>query len=197
MPRISSINNVETIHFSAQHKKHKRAQDKNVITQKGEAALLAKGTFIAGLALGGKLLFEIFEDSTILEDTAEKAEELVNRNHKHLKGGKKALMSIGATVGLLAAAVSGFALLYTLLNTPKIIYKSKVNKFKKSKEMDVYIKANEAEKEIYTQLSQNAKSADRNKKAELKEQYLQMRMAKNQVPDFVKKIMTKNTKEKV
>ena len=73
-----------------------------------------------------------------------------------------------------------------MLNAPKIAYNSKVNTFKKSKEMDVYIKANEAEKSIYTQMNEKAKSADQDEKDKLKEQYQQMRIAKNQVPDFIK-----------
>lgn len=73
-----------------------------------------------------------------------------------------------------------------MLNAKKIAYNSKVNTFQKGKEMDVYIKANDVERELYTQLSDKAKSADEEEKENLKEQYMKMRMAKNQVPDFVK-----------
>jgi len=86
---------------------------------------------------------------------------------------------------LTAALISGFALLYTLFNAPKIAYNSKVNTFKKSKEMDVYIKANEAERELYTQLDEKAKNSTPEEKEQLKTQYMQMKNAKNQVPDFV------------
>ena len=53
--------------------------------------------------------------------------------------------------------------------------------------MDVYIKGNEAEREILTQMNEKAQNADDKEKAKLKEQYLQMQMAKNRVPDFVKR----------
>ena len=51
--------------------------------------------------------------------------------------------------------------------------------------MDVYTKANNAEKEIYMQLDEKAKSSNPEEKEELKEQYLKRKNAKNQVPDFV------------
>ena len=52
--------------------------------------------------------------------------------------------------------------------------------------MDVYTKANEAERELYTQLADKANGATAEEKANLKEQYAKMVVAKNQVPDFVK-----------
>ena len=97
----------------------------------------------------------------------------------------KVLKSVGIFIALIAAAISGFALLYTAFNAPKISYNSKVNAFKKGKEMDVYIKANEAERELYTQLDVKAKNSTPEEKEQLKTQYMQMRNAKNQVPDFV------------
>ena len=52
--------------------------------------------------------------------------------------------------------------------------------------MDVYIKGNEVEKELYTQMNEKAKNATAEEKAKLQTQYMQMQMAKNRVPDFVK-----------
>ena len=95
-------------------------------------------------------------------------------------------MKLGAAAGLLVAAVSAFALLYTLLNAPKIAYKGKVNSYTKGKEMDVYVQANNVEKNIYSKMSEKAKTADDDERDKLKEQYMQMKMAKNQVPDFIK-----------
>ena len=51
--------------------------------------------------------------------------------------------------------------------------------------MDVYVKANDAEKELYTQLSDKAKNSTPEEKGTLKDQYMKLSMAKNQVPDFV------------
>ena len=99
---------------------------------------------------------------------------------------KKALLAVGAWAGLIAAFIGGFAILYTLFKAPKINYEGNVNAFKKGKDMDVYVKGNSVEKELYTQMNEKAKQANEEEKAKLKEQYMQMKMAKNRVPDFVK-----------
>ena len=83
-------------------------------------------------------------------------EEAKQEVKKEVKN-KKILQTVGAFAGLVAAFFAGFALLYTAFNAPKIAYESKVNAFKKSQEMDVYIKSNEVEKELYTQLDEKAK----------------------------------------
>lgn len=69
---------------------------------------------------------------------------------------------------------------------PSKLYNTKVNAYTKSQEMDVYTKANSAEREIYAQLADKTKDSKPEEKEILKEQYLKMRMAKYQVPDFVK-----------
>ena len=167
-------------------------ENKNPISRKGETMNLIKATFLGGLALGGRLLFEIFDGDFVFE-TAEKGAKklvdksgkLIDQNKKQISKNRKDLLYFGATAGLIAAGISGFALLYTMLNAPKIAYKGKVNAFQKGKEMDVYIKANEAEQNIYTQMSEKAKTADDEERDKLKEQYMQMKLAKNQVPNFI------------
>lgn len=52
--------------------------------------------------------------------------------------------------------------------------------------MDVYIKGNKVEKELYTQMNEKAKTANKEEKAKLKDQYMIMQKAKNRVPDFIK-----------
>lgn len=192
-----SVSPLNTISFkaSAQNSSPRKTNpsDKsnpNPISRKGEAANLVKATFIGGLALGGRLLWEIMDTGDgvdfLFETAGKKAGKIVDKTHKGVSSNKRALLWLGATAAIIAAAVSGFALLYTMANAKKIAYESKVNTFQKGKEMDVYIKANEAEREIYTQLSDKAKTSDEVEKEELKEQYMKMRMAKNRVPDFVK-----------
>lgn len=44
--------------------------------------------------------------------------------------------------------------------------------------MDVYIKGNNVEKEILTQMNDRAQNADDKEKEKLKEQYMKMQMAK-------------------
>ena len=158
----------------------------NPISRKGETMNLVKATFLGGMALGARLLWELMDGDFLFEHAGRKASDIVDKNRSELKGAKRELYKIGAAFGLIIAGISGFAILYTIFNAPKIAYNGKVNTFKKGKEMDVYIKANEVEKNIYTELAQKAKMADEDEQDRLKEQYMQMKMAKNQVPDFVK-----------
>lgn len=160
--------------------------DKNPISRFGETANLIKATFIGGLLLGAKCLAHLVEDGDfVIDEIAKKAGELVDKNKADVSRNKKILYKFGAFASLFAAALTGFALLYTAYKAPKIAYESKINTYTKSKEMDVYIKANKAEKEIYQQLSDKAKTSTQEEKKELSDQYLKMRIAKNQVPWFV------------
>ena len=163
-----------------------KEENSNPISRKGETMNLIKATFVGGLALGARLLWEIFDGDFVFETAGKKASSIVNKTRQGVSGNKKAFLWLGATAAIIAAGISGFAILYTMLNAPKIAYKSKVNTFKKQKEMDVYIKSNSAETEIYHQIAEKAKSADPDEKDKLQEQYMQMKMAKNRVPDFVK-----------
>ena len=182
--RIGSLQNYNLYSFKS---KNKQEKNQNPISQKGEKALLVKGTFIAGLGLGAKLLFELMDGDFVVNTLSDKAGKIVNKNHKNASKNKKFWLGMGAFVGLAALFVGGFALLYTAFQAPKINYKGNVNAFKKGKDMDVYIKSNEVEKELLTQMNNRAKDANSKEKAKLKEQYMQMQMAKNQVPDFVNK----------
>ncbi len=163
-----------------------KEENSNPISRKGETMNLIKATFVGGLALGARLLWEIFDGDFVFETAGKKASSIVNKTRHGVSGNKKAFLWLGATAAIIAAGISGFAILYTMLNAPKIAYKSKVNTFKKQKEMDVYIKSNNAETEIYHQIAEKAQSADPDEKDKLQEQYMQMKMAKNRVPDFVK-----------
>ena len=187
------VNTVNTITFNSNpnnisnnKKQSISSAEKNPVTRKGEAMNLIKATFVAGLGIGARLLFEIFDGDFVFETASEQGEKLAKKARKNASSSKLALLTIGATGALIVAGISGFALLYTMYKAPKIAYDSKVNSFKKGKEMDVYIKSNEAEKELYTQLGKKAANSTPDDKERLKEQYMQMQMAKNQVPDFIK-----------
>lgn len=183
---LPPINNYQNIRFKSKQASSKQPEE-NPISRKGEAANLVKATFLGGLAVAGKLFWELIVDGDFEFDrVAKKAGEIVEKNKKDAARTKKELYKIGAFVSLIAAGFAGFALLYTAFKAPKIVYDSKVNAYTKSKEMDVYTKSNEAEKELYTQLADKAKDADLSEKEELKEQYAKMVLAKNQVPNFVK-----------
>ena len=165
---------------------HIKQTDENPISRKGEMVNLVKATFLGGLALAGRCFWEIIINGDFeFERVAKKAGELVDKNKKEASENKRALYKLGAFVALMAAGFTGFALLYTAFKAPKIVYESKVNTYTKSQEMDVYTKSNNAERELYTQLAEKAKDSSPEEKEALKEQYLKMQMAKNQVPDFV------------
>lgn len=164
------------------------AKDKNQnpISKTGERANLIKATFVGGLALGVRLLAEVWDFDFLFNHIEKKSSKMVRNDAKKMSANKRMLIGLGAAAGLIAAAVTGFALLYTALNAPKIAYKGKVNAFTKGKDMDVYIKGNEAEKELFTQIADKARNADDSQKEELAKQYLQMKAAKNRLPDFIK-----------
>lgn len=184
--QISSVSTY-THSFTANKSNTKQQQDYNPISKTGEKAKLTKATFIAGLGVGTKLLFELVDDFDFVGDKiGEKAEKIVKNQHKEATKNKKFLLTLGAWAGLTATFIAGFAFLYTLFKAPKINYEGNVNAFKKGKDMDVYIKGNSAEKEIYTQMNEKAQNANDNEKEKLRTQYMQMQAAKNRVPDFVK-----------
>ena len=181
------INPINTYSFGANNPSRPSQQEKNPISKTGEKAKLAKATFIAGLGVGTKLLFELVDDFDLVgEKIGKKASDIVNKQHKNVNANKKVWLTVGAWIGLLTTFVAGFAFLYTLFKAPKINYEENINAHKKSKEMDVYIKGNDTEKELYTQMNEKAKNATDEEKSKLKTQYMQMQMAKNKVPDFVK-----------
>lgn len=188
--RIGAINN----NFSfTQQKKTSSKKDNNPISKAGEKAVLAKAAFVGGLGIGARLLFELMDDDFVINTLGDKAEKIVDKQHKNATNNKKVLLTLGAWAGLAMAFIGGFAILYTLFKAPNINYQGNVNAFKKKKDMDVYIKGNSAEKEIYTQMNEKAKNATPQEKAKLKEQYMQMKKAKNKVPDFVN-LKNKNNK---
>ena len=83
--------------------------------------------------------------------------------------------------------IGAVAAIYTIFKTPEIAYKGKVNAFVKGKDMDVYTKSNEIEKDLYNQMNDKAKNSTAEEKKVLAQQYLKLTAAKNQVPDSVKK----------
>ncbi|CDE60130.1 unknown [Fusobacterium sp. CAG:439] len=180
--RISAINNSSS--FTQQKQPSKN--DNNPISKSGEKAKLTKAAFIAGLGIGAKLLFEVMDGDFVVDTLGNKAGKIVDKQHRNVSKNKKTLLAIGAWAGLVAAFIGGFALLYTLFKAPNINYEGNVNAFKKGKDMDVYIKGNKVEKELYTQMNEKAKTANKEEKAKLKDQYMIMQKAKNRVPDFIK-----------
>lgn len=163
----------------------KAVNDKNPVSKSGERFKLANATFVTGLGFGLTMLAEAFDGGFSFEHVEKKGRKLAEKNYKNASRNKRELMALVSSLGLLAMFVGGCAFLYTLFKAPKIMYDGKVNAFTKGKDMDVYIKGNSIEKEILTQMNDKAKNADELEKQKLKEQYLQLSMAKNQVPAFI------------
>ena len=111
-----------------------KSEDVNPISKGGEKALLIKGTFLAGLGLGARLLFELMDDGFVIDKLGQKADK-INKRNSNLSPTKQIISGIGIWGGLILMAIAGFATLYTLFNAPKINYKGNVNAFKKEKEM--------------------------------------------------------------
>lgn len=110
--------------------------------------------------------------------------KIVDKNKKGAKN--KDLLYLGAFGALSIGFIGAIAAIYTLYKTPEIMYEGKVNAFVKGKDMDVYIKGNKVERELYDQINDKAKNATKGEKEVLAQQYLKLRAAKNQIPDSVK-----------
>lgn len=180
---INKIQN-QTTYFAASQNKNN--DDKNPISTSGERAKLMKATVISGLGFGVKMLFEVIDDGLFaIEDTWNAGTKLADKKHPTATGAKKEFLHIGGflavTVGFIAAA----AAIYTAAKTPEAMYDGKVNAFKKGKDMDVYVKGNNVEKHLYDQMNEKAKDATPEEKKKLSEQYLKLKSAKNQTPDFI------------
>lgn len=156
--------------------------DKNPISKSGERANALKATAGAGLLFGLRALWWLCEEGFEFDMLVDKGIELAKKKKKAPSMGAK----LGAVAAVIVCFVGALASIYTLYNTPKAMYKAKVNTFKKSKEMDVYIRGNEVEKELYNQMNDKAKEASPEEKEKLSRQYAKLKAAKNQVPDFVK-----------
>ena len=157
----------------------------NPVSKRGEMSKLFLGTFVAGLGFGAKMLAELLDGDFAIEHLFKAGDNVAEKNFKNASKNKRAIASVGATVGLVGIFIAAMAVVYTLFKTPKIAYESKINSFKKGKDMDVYIKGNAIEKDLYTQMNEKAQEATEEEKVKLKEQYLMMQMAKNRVPDFI------------
>lgn len=180
------------ISFSESQKK--ADSDKNPISKFGEQASLTKATVIAGLGVGARALWWLCREGFMWDILGDKAINHVENTFKDAKSGEKAIRTLGTWGGLVAAFIGGVALLYTLFELPKIMYQGKVNAFKKGKDMDVYTKGNKVERELYDQMNDKAKDATEEEKKVLSQQYLKLKAAKNQTPDYINPAILPPTK---
>lgn len=196
---------------STEKSAQKPVYDKNPIKKSGERSNTILATSIAGVIFGGRALAAIMDDGDganfVFEFCAKIARKIRNRNNPTTqmkpptnvaeaiqqlervgltKKKQSFLGDLGGAIAVMAGLVGVLAIIYTLYNTPKALYDAKVNTVKKGKEMDVYIKGNAVEKELYNQMNDKAKDATPEEKEKLNLQYAKLKAAKNVVPDFVK-----------
>ena len=74
--------------------------------------------------------------------------------------------------------------IYTLVKTPEILYNGKVSAHKKGKDMDVYIKTNALQKDLYEEMNNKALSANNEEKKVLSQQYFKLNAAQGSPPNF-------------
>ncbi len=75
-----------------------------------------------------------------------------------------------ATIGLVVGAAT---FVFTL---PYNIYKANIDFFRRKKEMDVFVRENAAEQELYEQIDKKVKNGDKNQQ----ENYMKVRMARSE-----------------
>ena len=94
-------------------------------------------------------------------------------------------MFIGTSLLVLGLIIVGSAILNVITKAPKLNYEGNINAFKKSKEMDAYIKGNKAEVELYNQMNERAKSTfDPEERQKLYSSYMMLQNAKNIPPSW-------------
>lgn len=138
--------------------------EQNPISYGKEAFIAVIGLLIVLLCFLGQCYADIFLDNNIVGDLSAK-EPFKNRM----------LSSLGL-----------FGVVFLAL-LPLTIYNSRQKTFKKEKDMDVYIKANSAEKTIFEKIDQRAsnESLTQKEQQDLKSNFAKMSAAKQQVPKSI------------
>lgn len=189
-----SFKRMNTKNFSFKNNSNNKKEEKeNPITTKGERAILLKTTTCTAIVAGLQFLKEMIldDDKNSLFKNWSKiiAEKIIEKKEKKLGAEltkkDKDLIKTKSFAGLGLAVFGSIALLHMIKKAPFINYQGKVNAFVKKKEMDVYIKTNRAETELYEQMNKKAINANEEEKEQLREQYTKMRIAKNTTPIFV------------
>jgi len=186
-----AINPIKFLYFkgnSPEIKKNKtqktKNENQNPINEKGEFSKLLLGTVAAGFGFGARALFNLLDDDFVCTKFSDAGKKLADKNFKETSSFKKDVAALGSAVGYMGIFVAAIALIYTIFNTPKVKYETKVNTFTKSKDMDVYIKSKKIEKDLYDELDKKAKESSDSEKEKLKAQYFLLKKAKTEVPQF-------------
>jgi len=159
---------------SSKKEKNTDAKYKNPINSKMEYLSATVATISSGLAFAVYFLGDFVDDIDMNNFAQKTGRKFMPKAHPLIR---YAVVLLGA-IGILSA-------LYCTLKLPKNLYSTKVETYKKQKEMDVYIRANSAEKKLTERIDEEAKNADSQKKQNLATDYIKLRSAKNNVPYFI------------
>lgn len=166
---VRNSSNMANLTFRAKEQAKKDSPEyKNPIIPGFEYLDATKATLIAGFYVAARVFFEFADNLDVSDALSSSKNSKSSRGLKFLAAGS---LAIGAT--------------YFALNLPKNLYNKKVEVFKKTKEMDVYTRANSAEKNLYERIDSETTEADNEKKTQLATDYLKLKMAKNKAPDFI------------
>ena len=124
------------------------------ISQKGEYFSIIRKSFLKSAKTAGRTFVEIARsaDTSISDDLG-------------------SFLAISAVIGVIVGA---FVFAFTL---PDNLYNAHINYFTKSKEMDVFVRNNSAEKKIYERIDEKAKTANPEEKDDLAAFYMKMQIA--------------------
>lgn len=160
----------------------------NPISKKGEKVVLFSGALISAMGVILKGLYKISSEDTdgSLNKSFNKfINKIIDKKSPNVKGEKRDVMFIGTSLLVLGLIVIGGGILNVITKAPKLNYEGNINAFKKSKEMDAYIKGNNAEVELYNQMNERAKSTfDPQERQKLYSSYMLLQNAKNIPPNW-------------
>lgn len=185
-PNFGNNSVIKTDKTTNTNKNHKEAE--NPISKKGEKVVLFSGALISAMGVTIKGLYKMScedTDGSLGKSFNEFINKIIDKKNPNVKGKKRKVMFLGTSLLVLGLIIVGSAILNVITKAPKLNYEGNINAFKKSKEMDAYIKGNKAEVELYNQMNERAKSTfDPKERQKLYSSYMMLQNAKNIPPSW-------------
>ncbi len=185
-PNFGNNSVIKTDKTTNTNKNHKDAE--NPISKKGEKVVLFSGAFLSAAGAILKIFYNLAKDDTdgLIGKRFDKfVNKIIDKKNPNVKGKEREVMVFGTSLIVLGLIVVGGAILSVISKAPKLNYEGNINAFKKSKEMDAYIKGNKAEVELYNQMNERAKSTfDPEERQKLYSSYMMLQNAKNIPPSW-------------
>lgn len=160
----------------------------NPISQKGEKVVIFSGALLSAMGVTLKALYKMsYEDTdgSLGKSFNKFINKIIDKKNPNVKGKKRDVMFFGTSLLVIGLIIVGSAILSVITKAPKLNYEGNINAFKKSKEMDAYIKGNRAEVELYNQMNEKAKNTfDPQERQKLYSSYMMLQNAKNIPPNW-------------